>query len=1086
MDISPNLVKKVDQKYYEQNRIHIKLKGKKHIVNKKALSESILNSYLSKLNVVSIKAPYERYESNILLSSSTASSLSRIYEVVYDSPVDPYDACIELETNPEVEYADPIFIRYTNEYIPNDPRLKDQWHINALNLPEAWEITKGSKDVIIAITDSGVEWDHEDLADNIWVNEDEIPGDGIDNDNNGKVDDIRGWDFVGNYTGGSFREDNDPKPTSTHVSHGTHVAGCAAAITDNGKGIASPAFNCTIMPLKLSSDNPQYGGIYRGYDAILYAAENGADIINCSWGGSGGSRAEQDIINAAFEMGAVVIAAAGNDGVSLEDSPHYPSSYANLATIGGTRSNRRNSFNYGYSVTAYSPGVGINSTYPDNSYKSESGTSMASPVAAGIAALIKSIHPDWTPRQIIQQLRSCTNELAGVSDEQKPQFYGIADALKAVTLNNPINGANAVPGVYAYETAFNGEHFNTIGEVKKFTAKIKNYLSDAKNLVVTATPVQDYLTIDVSDFIIGDLLNDDEASIELNATLGSNTPWYDGYADILLKYEADGYLDYQLVRLSINLKTDNKFGTNYSFRDSPSISWSTASAFDMNGLLIGGFLRFSSTNRGVYIRTTGGGANVQALAEDPIYSSHAFNSSRQYFGTETRREQAKIFYTYNGGSTWNNVEVGNITGFINDIYFFDENNGIFLGDPQNGKWGVGKTQNGGQGWSALENLPEPLQDEAGYVNACYFSDDKIWFGTNKGRIIFSSNRGNTWQVKTISENKHIRDIAFYDLQNGMAIISEGIETDGSEPKYIARTTNGGNSWEVDSENINGKMYPVYLYGPDNSRSLIMLDERGHVWITTDLGRTWSFELTRDIPGNYTIGADDGNDNTSRLWQIGKYLTYIEFYSVPYNVNNEISLLTAEEVDLDTLEINKFKFDIVRLKNNGNIDINVTDVKLVVPSFVEEDEFTITSPFQNPIQPGLQSSLTLKYSPKKEGPKEAILEITTDGDPQKIDIHYSAYAKEPLSVVSAAGPGNGFEISPNPSDSKCALKLELSNPGRYELNLYDSKGSVAVKQTHMFNKGLNKRDLDISALAAGTYHIVISNGENYFTGKVIKR
>ena len=152
------------------------------------------------------------------------------------------------------------------------------------------------------------------MKSNIWKNPNEKI-DALDNDNNGKIDDINGWDFVGNVSiqdiaNGKYKEDNNPCPTSSANSHGTHVAGCAAAVTNNNIGVAGIGLNCKIVATKHSIDNNHLAGIHRGYEGVVYLAKLGARVINCSWGGSRFSFAELDAINEAIDLGAVIFAAS--------------------------------------------------------------------------------------------------------------------------------------------------------------------------------------------------------------------------------------------------------------------------------------------------------------------------------------------------------------------------------------------------------------------------------------------------------------------------------------------------------------------------------------------------------------------------------------------------------------------------------------------------------------------------------------------------------------------------------------------------------------------------------------------------------
>ena len=286
-------IPRVPKEDYMPGAIHIKTRSRiEYDKNANLLYSSALMSDLINLNIKNIRSPFAFTGDNMLEVDKIGTD--RILEIYYSSPVDPYDACIALLNNPEVEYAVPVFMYKTFDYTPNDPRLTNQWYVSNIQLPKAWDLSKGSTDVVIGIVDSGTDWLHEDLAANIWTNPGEIPNNGIDDDKNGKIDDVRGWDLVGNVNQnqiaiGQYAEDNDPRNTGSGSTntHGTHVAGCASAVADNGKGIAGPGFKCKLMPVKCATDQNGIAGIFRGYEGITYAANNGAKIINCSWGGPG-------------------------------------------------------------------------------------------------------------------------------------------------------------------------------------------------------------------------------------------------------------------------------------------------------------------------------------------------------------------------------------------------------------------------------------------------------------------------------------------------------------------------------------------------------------------------------------------------------------------------------------------------------------------------------------------------------------------------------------------------------------------------------------------------------------------------------
>lgn len=320
---------------------------------------------------------------------------------VVDLPADlPVEAAVRrYESSPDVEYAEPDFLLYPAETTPNDPGYGTLYGLNNtgqtggtpdadIDAPEAWDETTGSSTTAVAVIDTGVDITHADLNENLWTNPGEFPADGIDNDLNGYVDDLHGWDFWNNDATVYDAGDGD--------EHGTHVAGTIAAEGNNGTGVTGVIWEAQIMPLKFIG--PDYGSISGAVKSIDYAVAEGAKISNNSWG-CGGSDCYSKTLKAAIDRadsaGHLVVAAAGNDGTDNDATPHYPSNYDSSNVIAVAATNDTDGLasfsNYGSSsVDLAAPGVGILSTLPGNSYGSYSGTSMATPHVTGVAALLKS------------------------------------------------------------------------------------------------------------------------------------------------------------------------------------------------------------------------------------------------------------------------------------------------------------------------------------------------------------------------------------------------------------------------------------------------------------------------------------------------------------------------------------------------------------------------------------------------------------------------------------------------------------------------------------------------------------------------
>lgn len=303
-------------------------------------------------------------------------------------------------------------------YTPNDPMWPDMWHSRLIEADKAWDVSFGSSGPVVAIMDTGVKTDHEDLAANMWVNSDEIAGNGVDDDANGYVDDLHGFDFAL----------NDSVPDDVN-GHGTACAGLAAAVQDNALGTTGVAPRARIMAVKSGLDNGYFydSANIAGY---LYAADNGADIISCSFYSDRVVPAEEAALDYAWSKGVLPVVAAGNDATSI---PYYPGAYRNVLSVGAIDQNANKIWwsNFGSWVKVASPGTALRSTSSGGGYTNGfGGTSGACPQVAGLAALMKGANPSLTNLQ----LRTMIEDSASSYPVSNPLFasYGIIDCESAV------------------------------------------------------------------------------------------------------------------------------------------------------------------------------------------------------------------------------------------------------------------------------------------------------------------------------------------------------------------------------------------------------------------------------------------------------------------------------------------------------------------------------------------------------------------------------------------------------------------------------------------------------------------------------
>lgn len=375
---------------------------------------------------------------------STFGLVPGLSHVLTSLPVDK--ALAVLSANPNVEYAEPDYVQRAVA-VPNDTYFGLQWGFNNIgqsingttglfdadiDMAEAWDVTTGGTGCQVAVIDSGVQWSHPDLAANVWSNPGEIPGNGVDDDGNGLIDDTRGWDF--------YADDSNPDDEN---GHGTHVAGTIAAVSNNGTGVAGVAWNCKVVPLRFLGPDGS-GSTADAISTLNYAVAKGIKVSNNSWGGGGYSSALYDAIANARRSGHAFVAAAGNDGVNTDGVPHYPSSYNldNIISVAATdnRDQLASFSNYGANnVDIGAPGVDIASTYMGSNYVWMSGTSMASPHVAGVAGLLYQRNPGLGYSEIVARILSTARPIAALAG--KSVTGGVLDAYAALTAGAAINSA---------------------------------------------------------------------------------------------------------------------------------------------------------------------------------------------------------------------------------------------------------------------------------------------------------------------------------------------------------------------------------------------------------------------------------------------------------------------------------------------------------------------------------------------------------------------------------------------------------------------------------------------------------------------
>ena len=550
--LSPNV--KPDD--YIKNAIIFRLKSDyRNIASNASINHSALNQYLNSIGSNGLQKKFPLKQAPAQERNKRGDKLvdlSLIYEFNYTQNIDIEKVINALLSLNLFEYAEPHYLPKTL-YIPSDPEADTvtghQYHLKNIHAYEGWDIDKGDTNVVIGITDTGFDFTHDDLKGNVKINSLDPP-DGVDNDHDGYIDNYKGWDL------GEF--DNNPQYVIASP-HGVFVSGCAGGTTDNAIGIAGSGFKCKLLPIKISDAN---GNLTASYEGIVYAVDHGCQIINCSWGGTGGNEFGQNIVDyATFNANAVVLAAAGNND---NETVFYPAAFNNVINVGGSDATDKkwkdpntagHGSNYGIHIDVCAPGDELYSTWAPNTYLqgATSGTSFACPIAAGVAGIIKSHFPNYTAKQIGEQLKvSCDN--MDVLPQNAPYVgklgHGRINLYRALT-------DTTSPSVEINNYTIDDHNDNAIAanDTVRFTGEFKNYLAPTSNLTITLGSTSPYISILNNSYTLGTLGTLATTSNSMNPftfRIHSNTPTNQS---IVLKFTFhDGnYNAFQYIEMIVNV-----------------------------------------------------------------------------------------------------------------------------------------------------------------------------------------------------------------------------------------------------------------------------------------------------------------------------------------------------------------------------------------------------------------------------------------------------------------------------------------------------------------------------------------------------
>lgn len=540
---------------YMAKRLIIKIKPEyKNLCLRDAIRIPEWENFLSSIDARAVKRkfPFAVAPTPDLLKATAglAVDISTIYKIDYNAntPVNELVTRVlsDKRLSSYIAYIEPEYAHYPlDPYQPNDPLSVDKPHLLLIQAAEAWGVEQGDTNVVVGIIDTSVNWDHPDLIGNIKYNYAD-PINGADDDGDGYVDNFHGWDMVGDSIG--WPEDNNPRSFGAN-EHGTMVAGIACATTDNGEGVAGVGFKCKLLPIKCSFDKGDASTLWGAFEGMVYAADHGVQVVNCSFGGTTYAQLGQDIVKyCTFNKNATVVAAAGN---AQGTTYFYPGSYDYAYSITATNENDLTSTTYNCKVDASAPGV-VQTTSGSNGYVYQGTfTSFATPVASGVCAIIKSHFPTYNAIQVGERMRVTGDDIY-VANPQPQYAYSLGkgriNMYRALTINSP------AVRLTSYSTSGASGSTLEAGDTVHITGVFRNYLTPTQNLTVSLVTDSPYLTALTPSVTIGSintLGNANNANNPFRFIIHPDAP-ENTVLDFRIDYLDGLYTDYECVTFVVN------------------------------------------------------------------------------------------------------------------------------------------------------------------------------------------------------------------------------------------------------------------------------------------------------------------------------------------------------------------------------------------------------------------------------------------------------------------------------------------------------------------------------------------------------
>ncbi len=490
-------------------------------------------------------------------------------------------------------------------------------------------------------------------------------------------------------------------------------------------------------------------------------------------------------------------------------------------------------------------------------------------------------------------------------------------------------------------------------------------------------------------------------------------------------------------------------------------------------------------NRNVFYYSKGTFGNFYNFpGSDQYFNVCALSTTVAIFGGQSQQGNLGKIVKYTDGAFGNVIDVTSITGFINGIHFFDDKKGIVLGDPNSttNKWGIGMSNDGGATWTAINNQPASQSGEEGWNSVFFGNETNAWFGTNKGRILRTSDKGLTWGTSNIKDAVNIIGIAFLDNNNGFAIYSKS--TSQGAPYYLAVTSTGGATWNGDKYDFASKnLKPVKVFALPDAKRVYILCQTGQIF-ATQYGNTFEPVLTIQQGAVQSGDIISSELEKARMWILGLKMGYLDFNYKSDQAVRKLEAVNGLSYEFPQTQIGEYNNIKIKLKNTGNVDINV-DYFITNDDGSSAELFKISGVVIKAFAPEVEKEVTVRFTPQEEGTKNATLKISNTDD--KVPMLSIALKAEGVAKTGVADENTSYiSIFPNPADGGVQISFDSPSACTAGIWLIDPMGRQALLGNYAVDFGMNRIHAGIEEFSPGAYTLKIVLGSNVYTGRIIIR